>query len=529
MWLGRKKRDRHVFARRLASLASVPFLLSFFWLGFSVGPAFPVRVNLRRVAFLTLPVETRVGNKRFDPKLGRYDLMKRRDFLKTTAAVMTAETMFPNLANGQLAVGGRPNVVILFIDDLAYGELGAFGCSDIPTPHMDSLADNGVKCTNSYITNPPCSPSRCCIMTGMYTQRFGKFGMARGLSIPKDHPTMAEFMRDAGYATGTIGKWDIGSSEQGPLDRGFTQVARKPPMVKGKHYIYQKQDGTRGFLTDLDGENLVEFVENNKDRPFFLYYSPFAIHEPNSEAPAHYQERSTATGKRRELAGNLIAVDDAVGRLLVALKKHNLESNTLILLTGDNGGSPTSDSRPDPYRGGKGGGTQYEGWVRTPTIVSWPGHIPKRKTYDGLMCTMDFYATAAAAAAKPLPKRCEGKDLLPYLRGDKTGDAHEELYWCNNDPKDAPRRHLKAMRWKQWRLIEYDDGWRLFDLIADPKEERDLAKEHSEVVRDMRKRYNAWVATLPPVIPMAKGDGDGGGRTPKGYGWATDAGKEAFS
>lgn len=371
--------------------------------------------------------------------------MKRRDFLKTTAVTMSATTMLPGLARGANA-GRRPNVVILFVDDLAYGDLGSFGSPDIPTPQMDSLATNGAKCTNSYITNPPCSPSRCCLMTGMYTQRFGKYGMARGLPIPDDHPTMAEFMRDAGYVTGQIGKWDIGNPPQGPLDRGFDQVARMPPKVGKKRYSYKKEDGTEGWLTDLDGENMVEFVENNSDKPFFLYYSPYAIHEPNSESPERYRARSTATGKRRALAGNLIAVDDAVGRLLDALKKHELDKNTLILLTGDNGGSLTSDCRPDPYRGGKGAGTKYEGWVHTPTIISWPARIPKGKTYDGLMGTIDFYATAAAAAGKPLPKRCDGEDLTPWLRGEKSGDAHEELYWCNKDPKDAPRRHLKAMR-----------------------------------------------------------------------------------
>ncbi|MHC4756652.1 MAG: sulfatase family protein [Planctomycetota bacterium] len=451
--------------------------------------------------------------------------ISRRDFMKGLALAASASGVS---AFGKPTEAKRPNVIILFIDDLAYGELGAFGCPDIPTPHMDSLAANGVKCTNSYITNPPCSPSRCCLMTGMYTQRFGKFGMARGLPIPEDHPTLAEFMRDAGYVTGQIGKWDIGSKLQGPLDRGFDMVACMPPTVKGKRYIYKKQDGSEGFLTDLDGKYLVEFTEKNKDKLFFLYYSPYAIHEPNSESPERYRRRSTARGTRRALAGNLIALDDAIGRLLNTLRKHNLQRNTLILLTGDNGGSPRSNSRQYPYRGGKLGGTQYEGWVHTPTIISWPGQIPKGKTYNGLMCTMDFYATAAAVADKPLPKRCEGRNLLPYLRGEKTGDVHEELYWCNDDPKDAPRRHLKAMRWKQWRLIKYHDGWRLFDLKNDPSEEKDLAKKHPDIVKDMRKRYDDWVATLPPVIPMAKEDGDSGGRTPDGYGWATRDKKDSF-
>lgn len=460
-------------------------------------------------------------------KQGIHREMNRREFIRNSTAAIAAMSALPARAQEEPSTR-RPNVIVILVDDLAFGELGAYGSTDIPTPHMDSLAASGVKCTNAYITNPPCSPSRCSLMTGMYAQRFGKYGMARGMPIPSDHPTLAEFLRDAGYVTGQIGKWDIGSKNQGPLDRGFGQVARKPPMIDGKHYIYEKEDGTEGFLTDLDGVCLEEFVEKNHEHPFFLYYSPYAIHEPNRESPEHYRARSTATGPRRALAGNLIALDDAIGKLLGAIQKHNLQEDTLILFVGDNGGSPSSNSRPDPYRGGKGKGTQYEGWVRVPAIVSWPGTIPAGETYDGLMCTLDFYATAAAVG-KTLPEVCDGVNLLPYMRGSKTGDAHDALYWCNDDPKDAPRRHLKAMRWKQWRLIEYDNGWRLFDLVADPKETRDLADECPGIVRDMRNRYDAWRATLPPVIPFGKEDNDGGGRIPRGYGWATDAERERYT
>jgi len=377
--------------------------------------------------------------------------MERREFLKAVTAGMAAAGSLPGLAMSR-AAGRKPNVVILFIDDLGYGDVGSFGCPDIPTPHMDSLATTGVKCTNSYITNPPCSPSRCCLMTGMYIQRFGKSGMARGLSIPKDHPTMAEYMRDAGYVTGMIGKWDIGSREQGPLDRGFMQVARSAPSKAP--FTCLRQDGSEVFRTDLDGDYMAEFVDRNKDKPFFLYFSPNAVHSPSGGTPARYQNRSTAKGKRKALAGAIIAVDDAVGKLLAMLKKHKLVKDTLIFLTGDNGPNPGEEGSAEPYRGGKGQGTQFEGWVHTPAIVSWPAGIPAGKTFDGLMCTMDFYATVAAVAGKPLPKRCEGKNLIPYFKGEKTGDVHEEIYWHNVDPKDAPRRNLRAMRWKQWRLIK---------------------------------------------------------------------------
>jgi hypothetical protein len=187
--------------------------------------------------------------------------MKRRDFLKTISALVTIGSV-PKPAMSRV-LGRKPNVVILFIDDLGYGDLGSFGCRDIPTQHMDSLATNGVKCTTSYITNPPCSPSRCCLMTGMYIQRFGKSGMARGLPIPADHPTMAEFMRDAGYVTGMIGKWDIGSREQGPLDRGFMEVARSAPGKKP--FICLRPDGSEVFRTDLG-------IRSIPDRPRWRLY-----------------------------------------------------------------------------------------------------------------------------------------------------------------------------------------------------------------------------------------------------------------
>lgn len=446
------------------------------------------------------------------------DRWSRRSFMKAAAGVAVSAGPYARLGLSQDRAGRKPNVVILFIDDLGYGDLGCFGNTRIPTPHIDSLAANGAKCTMSYITNPPCSPSRCCLMTGMYAQRFGKSGMARGLPIPDDHPTMAEFMRDAGYVTGQIGKWDIGSAEQGPHKRGFMEVARHAP---GRHYNRRKQDGTPVYLTDLVGDYMAEFVERNADKPFFLYFSPFAVHSPVKDTPQHYRDRVKA-GDGTAYEGAVAAVDDAVGKLLAMLKRHGLEKDTLILLTGDNGANERQGGSSAPYRGGKGPGTQLEGWVHTPTIVSWPGRVPPGVTYDGLMCTMDFYATVAAAAGERLPKRCEGKDLLPYLRGRTQGDAHEYLFWHNADPTDAPRRNLYAVRWKNWRLVKHPEAWRLFDLKNDPKETRDMAEDQPDVVRNMRKHYDAFVATLPPLKPSA--DYKGGGQVPQGWGWLTGDG-----
>lgn len=452
----------------------------------------------------------------------------RREFLKISGAVSAGVGISESIIQPISAVtdksrGKKPNVILLFIDDLGYGDVGAFGCKDIPTPNMDKLAASGVKCTNSYITNPPCSPSRCSMMMGMYGQRFGKYGMARGLAIPEDRPTLAEFMKDAGYVTGQIGKWDIGSRNQGPLNRGFMEVTKSAPAKGNSSFVYIKQDGSEGWRTEYDGDMMVEFVERNKDKPFFLYFSPLAVHSPSGKCPERLRKRTTAKGKRRALAGAIVSVDDQVGKLLEVLKKYKLEENTLIYLTGDNGPNLAEGGSATPYRGGKGKGTQQEGWVHTPAIVSMPGTVPQGKTFDGLMCTLDVYATAASVAGKPLPAGCDGVNFVPYLQGKKTGDVHERLFWLNSDPKDPPHRHLTAVRWKKWRLIKNKTNgqWMLFDLKKDPAEQKDLSERFPDIVADMSKHHAEWAKTLAPIKPVGTKGGpkETGGKIPKGYGW----------
>ena len=445
----------------------------------------------------------------------------RRNFVKAAATGAIAAGLYTSLSLGQNASRKKPNVVLLFIDDLGFGDIACFGNPRIPTPHIDSLATRGAKCTMSYITNPPCSPSRCSLMTGMYAQRFGKSGMARGLPIPGDHPTMGEFMCDAGYVTGQVGKWDIGSNNQGPHQRGFMEVARNAP---GNQYDREREDGSYVYLTDLDGDYMAEFVDRNAPRstnsgqakPFFLYFSPFAVHSNVVNTPQHYRDR-IPSGNGTAYEGAVVAVDDAIGKLLAMLRKHDIEDDTLILFTGDNGANRAHGGSSEPYRGGKGKDTQQEGWVHTPTIVTWPNAIPAGVSFDGKMGTIDFYATVAAAAGKALPERCDGKDLVPYLQGKKKGDVHEYIYWHNADPTDEPRRNLYAVRWKDWRMIKHPDGWHLYDLKKDPKETKNQATNNPEVVGNLLKRYNAFVETLPPLKPSA--DYTGGGQVPKGWGW----------
>jgi arylsulfatase A-like enzyme len=457
--------------------------------------------------------------------------------------VVAVLVIFGSIYRTNAAEIERPNVVLLYIDDLGYGDVGAYGCTDIPTPNIDRLAKEGVRCTASYITNPPCCPSRCSLIMGQYAQRFGKYGMSRGLPIPEDRPTLAEYLRDHGYVTGQVGKWDIGTKRQGPLDAGFVEVAKDPPrkryreselatasevlrkQLTGKNgtskYYCLDAHGETVWLTDYNGDSMVDFINRHQAEPFFLYWSPEAVHSFNTEVPDRLADRTSAEGKRRKLAGAIVSVDDQVGKLLQALEKHGLREKTLVIFSSDNGANPGEEGTSTPYTGGKGQGTQQEGWVRVPTIFSMPGSFPQGEHYDGLIANFDFYSTIASLTTKAIPAHCDGVDLLPYFTGQRSDDAHEYLFWLNNQPDDAVRRHLVAVRWRDWRLYKkYEkDAWQLFDLKGDPREEHDIADKHPEVVKGMASRHQQWVETLAPLaeVPQFRTNRP---IIPSGHGWA---------
>lgn len=446
------------------------------------------------------------------------------------------------IINSLAIAAERPNVVLIYIDDLGYGDLGCYGCKDIPTPNIDRLAREGVVCTASYITNPPCCPSRCSMMMGQYGQKFGKYGMSRGLPIPEDRPTLAKYLSDHGYATGQIGKWDIGTKRQGPLQVGFTEVAKTPPkkvytseelsevpeklrkQLKQKagksKYFCIDQNGETKWLTDYDGDMACDFIKRHQSDPFFLYWSPEAVHSFNTETPKRLTDRVTAAPKRRKLAGAIVSVDDQVGKLLKVLEELNLRENTLVIFTSDNGANGGEGGSSTPYTGGKGAGTQKEGWVRVPTIFSMPNTLPAGNRFDGLIANFDFYSTVAQLTTQSIPNHCDGVDLLPFLKGEEKGDAHEFLFWLNNEPGDAVRRHLIAVRWHDWRLYRkyQKDEWQLFNLREDPREEKDLAAENSQVVDRMAREHEQWaktLATLGEIPNLAPGKPS----IPTGHGW----------
>ncbi|MFU8892034.1 MAG: sulfatase [Luteolibacter sp.] len=433
----------------------------------------------------------------------------------------------------------RPNILIIYVDDLARGDVGAFGCPDPGTDNIDRIAAQGVRMTHAFTNNVPCSPSRSALMMGMYTQRFGKFGLSRGVPIPEDKPTLAETLRDAGYVTGIVGleKWDIGTWNQGALDRGFMEAAMQPPRVEGREGFgggssYLSIDGS--YLTETEGEDALDFITRHGmgERPFFLYFVPLAVHIPLTEVPKKYLDRLYPghEGKytpRQTLRASLLALDDQIGRILDKLEEMDIAKNTLVIFSSDNGGDPVAGHRPLPFRGGKGGvnrtNLQWEGNYRMPTILSYPGTLPAGASYSGMSCTLDFYATAAAVAGVPLPEHCEGKNLLPLLLGEVEPDPDEIRFWNTHGSRIA--------RWQQWRIVQFLDetSWRLYDIEADPAETTNLADQHPDVVNSIAARYDAWMSEMPAPAPAVMppdellpytNDGQHA-RRPFGRGWMT--------
>jgi arylsulfatase A-like enzyme len=386
-------------------------------------------------------------------------------------------------------------------------------------------------------------------MTGLYPQRFGVYGNDdRGVALPRNHPTIAETLRSAGYVTGMIGRWDLGDTSQGPFDIGFDEVAmrRRPLPLDQRDPAHQPRwarnpvgvtflgrDGS--YWTEINGPEFREFVQRHADSPFYLYYAPLAVHFPVEEVPQHFLARVPDEVKldRRYIAGTLIALDDAIGHLLDELKAQGLYENTLIFFMGDNGGQTLDFASNGPLRGGK--QSQWDGGFRVPYIVSWPKHLPAGTTDNRLVSSLDVYPTAAAAAEVGAPDNLDGVNLLPYMTGERTGPINEVLYfrWIDNR---SPRWDVKAIRKGDWRMVVHAPAnWEapslpssegnfvteLYHLGRDPGETTDLSAQQPEVLASLAAEFAAWEATLPPKDRSKEaGSGQDQAPMPYGEGWA---------
>lgn len=401
----------------------------------------------------------------------------------------------------------KPNILVIVGDDMGYGDIGVHGCRDIPTPNIDSLAKNGVRCANGYVSGPYCSPTRAALLTGRYQQRFGhefnpgNNGRVADFGLALSETTLADRLKSQGYATGWVGKWHLGSEARfHPLKRGFGEAfgflggahpylaGRGPELFRGMEQTEESE-----YLTDAFRREALAFIGRHRQEPFFLYLAFNAVHLP-LQATEKYRDRfpNLREPKRRTYAAMMSAMDDAVGAVLARLREEKLEEDTLLFFISDNGGPTANASSNGPLRGHK--ATTWEGGIRVPWLAQWKGRLPAGKVYEQPVIQLDIAPTALAAADAPADGKLEGVNLLPYFRGEKEGAPHEALFWRFGEQT--------AVRMGDWKLVAArgSGGKRLFNLKDDLGETKDLTSACPDKAKELQAAWDAWnKGNVPPA------------------------------
>jgi arylsulfatase A-like enzyme len=420
-------------------------------------------------------------------------------------------------ASAAFAAPSRPSILLLVVDDLGYRDLGFQGAADAKSPHIDALAKSGIRCTNAYVSHPFCSPTRAGMLTGRYQQRFGHENNPvynpddQQSGLPTDQITIAQTLQAAGYRTGHIGKWHLGAAPKfHPLKRGFDESYG---FLGGGHQYFAAQMEGRaveyliplerngkpekfeGYLTDRLSDEAAAFIRRRDGKqPWFLYVAYNAPHAPQQAQDPYLSRFSTVSDdKRKKLDAMVAAVDDGVGRILATLKERKMDRDTLVFFLSDNGGPiGINGSDNTPLRGAK--GQVYEGGIRVPFVVRWPGHL-KPGVYRQPIISLDIFATAVAAAGGK-PAALDSVDLLPFLSGKSKGSPHQHLFWRTGGGV------LWAVREGRHKLVRRrGEAPELYDLETDIAESKDLAAAQPEIVQRLETALNAWNRELiPPVF-----------------------------
>jgi arylsulfatase A len=417
-----------------------------------------------------------------------------------------------------MAADRLPNVVLIYADDLGYGDLGCYG-SKIPTPNLDRMAKEGMRFTDFYVSQAVCSASRAALLTGCYPNRIGILGALGPNSkngISDKEMTIAQVLKPRGYATAIFGKWHLGHQPQFlPTRHGFDEYFGLPysndmwpkhpsskfpdlPLIDGEKTIETNPDQTK--LTTWYTERAVKFIEKSKDRPFFLYVPHNMPH-----VPLHVSDKHKGKSGQGLYGDVIMEIDWSAGEILSALKKHGLDDQTLVIFTSDNGpwlnfGNHAGSS--GPLREGK--GTTWEGGQREPCIMRWPGKIPAGTVCREVTATIDVLPTLAKLAGAELPKLpIDGKDISPLMLGEKGAKSPHDAYYFYWD------RHLQAVRSGKWKLhfphtyrtmldqtlgrdgepgkyVQKEIGLSLYDLENDVGETMNVAKYHPDVVERLQ-------------------------------------------
>jgi len=420
-----------------------------------------------------------------------------------------------------LSAPENPNFVLILADDLGWADLPSYGNTYHETPALDRLAESGMRFTQFY-AGAVCSPTRANIQSGQHEARFGITQHIPGhrrpfaklidpvvpLQLPLEVETFAERLAAGGYSTGYFGKWHLGGPGYGPQDQGW-QVAEEFQ----KHELPPAVTGADGPVRTADylGEKAVEFIEANRERPFVLQISHYAVHIPLSTTPElleKYREKSPMAGypSLPEYAGLLEELDRSVGAIVAALAKNRLSERTLFVFVSDNGGLETDQAgrrytSNQPLRSEK--GTLYEGGIRVPAIISWPGTIPPGTVCDRPAVTTDLYPTflELAGAMPPAGAALDGLSLVPLLRDPTATLPREALFW------HLPHYHhstpASAVRQGDWKLLEFfeENTSELYDLRADPGESNNLAAIEPEKAAELRVGLAAWRKRVAARLP----------------------------
>jgi arylsulfatase A-like enzyme len=411
----------------------------------------------------------------------------------------------------------RPNVIYIMTDDMGYADLSGYGRKDYSTPNLDKLASEGMKFTSAYSAAPVCTPTRAAFMTGRYPART-QIGLMEPLVTSKrdsaigltaDIPSLATLVRNAGYETALIGKWHLGFMPvNSPNKNGFDYffgihsgaadyISHKGDGFTNDLYENEKPVSVEGYMTDLIAGKAIQFLKQALKKPFFLSITFTAPHWPwqGPTDKAYPDSVGMRTGGSPAIyAAMMKSLDDAVGAIMKTLDDEQLSKNTIVIFTNDNGGEKYSDM---------GGLTNskmsvWEGGIKVPAFVRWPGKIQAGSSTKQVAVTMDWTATIlAVAGAKPNKDfPLDGIDLLPFLTSKKQ-NVDRELYW-----RITQRKNEKAVRYGDWKFIQDAKGEYLFNIATDQAEKNNLKDAHKDIADKLKKRLADWEKAVLPPIPL---------------------------
>jgi arylsulfatase A len=477
-------------------------------------------------------------------------------------ALLFFVALLPGFTGTQLQAADKPNIILIFIDDLGWKDVGCYGNDFIDTPHIDQLAADGMRFTDFYAAGAVCSPTRCALQSGQNQARIGITAHIPGhwrpfervitplttMALPLDTITVAEALKTDGYTTGYVGKWHLGNSPQfQPDHQGYDLSA----VIGGPHlpgrYRVQTADVQKPkpgqYRTEYEADLCIDFVKKNKNKPFFLMLSPFAVHIPLGAMSAKvdkYTKKAAETG--RELPHPVYAAmvehcDDMVGRIVHAVEESDITEKTMIVFTSDNGGlyrrydyreaADDNVCSQAPLKGEK--GSLHEGGVRVPLIVKYPPLVQPGTVCSEPTISYDFYPTFVDLSLGHLPgqQTIDGLSLKPLLADPTAALARSALHW--HYPHYHHDRPASSIRERDWKLIEYIDGTgdvEIYNLAEDIGETNNLVKERPGRVADLKQKLHRWRQDVIARMPYPNPGYD---ETRAGEWWSMRTGKPVDS